>query len=784
MLFSFYALLNPQCQMQALLAQRYHQRSRAGATYAGPDLQAQVRAAMESRNSSSLRGVQAKLGDVLSFMRSQAGNGSATQPGFHGRGIMVGPEGDFVAWSRDGAGVWRGMTLGKCEEGRWTHVALVQQDNVLFGYLHSKLVKRFAMEGSQAGRYAPYYTVARSTDGKAAVAMTANGTVDEVRVWARALSAQEVRCGADRSLRGPNRGLLAYLRLDDAAGVHLKSAATVSGTVATVRGQHVWRPSRAVRQVTVAPDALPDGMCADPGVRTLGAGIHMARMRQGEECPDACSGRGACDARTGTCFCYTGYVGLNCAKANFPGYALYFDEAGQHVAMQPMGRQNSLTLEAWVRPHDVSGTRVLRADRGAEAGKVRWGIQDGHVFFAVAGNEPERHTFKYEVQPDTWVHLAVAYSKRHANRTGTGSATLYVNGDVAETLGFARTQAAQLGDAWVGADPAGGGFFVGHLDELRVWGRVYPPHAMARRANGRLHGTEVGLLAYYRFDEGTGRVAVDAARAGNESAPGLEHAVASSFMGMPLDAFLGGQRDGHDGASAEAAPAWVESTAPIHPCPRDCLDRGRCWNGTCRCDQWYGGRTCEVVKCPNFCSGHGRCVLDEGVLDVEELSRNVSAAAAALAAGRVDASVSPRLGDSSLLSRMLANLTSDLAGHAADAVKQHVQHAVRTVLELEQPKKCVCDAKYSGPDCSYTPCPKDCSGHGACVNGTCSCARGWSGEECATPVCPDRCSGHGECVSGLCTCGAVLPPRAARRRGRRSLTPPLLAARRLWLDGH
>ncbi|XP_074598114.1 attractin-like protein dsd isoform X2 [Brevipalpus obovatus] len=59
------------------------------------------------------------------------------------------------------------------------------------------------------------------------------------------------------------------------------------------------------------------------------------------------------------------------------------------------------------------------------------------------------------------------------------------------------------------------------------------------------------------------------------------------------------------------------------------------------------------------------------------------------------------------------------------------------------------DAAYnmSGFIISYNDhaCPKNCSSHGACIDGICTCDGNWSGHACDKPVCPNKCSSNGRC---------------------------------------
>ncbi|XP_062571545.1 N-acetylglucosamine-1-phosphodiester alpha-N-acetylglucosaminidase-like [Saccostrea cucullata] len=71
-------------------------------------------------------------------------------------------------------------------------------------------------------------------------------------------------------------------------------------------------------------------------------------------------------------------------------------------------------------------------------------------------------------------------------------------------------------------------------------------------------------------------------------------------------------------------------------------------------------------------------------------------------------------------------------------------------------KKFNCARNVSTVLCAHRPrCPEvNCSGHGACVLGTCHCDKYWTGSKCDQLFCSRNCSGHGKCTKDGCSCDA------------------------------
>ena len=95
-------------------------------------------------------------------------------------------------------------------------------------------------------------------------------------------------------------------------------------------------------------------------------------------------------------------------------------------------------------------------------------------------------------------------------------------------------------------------------------------------------GNESGLLAYYRFDEGFGKVTAD-------------------------HRYMAKSRIRHDADLNGFFPLYALSYAPFETCNLRCSDHGMCLvvesqNGfdqhVCKCEQGYDGKDCENQVCP------------------------------------------------------------------------------------------------------------------------------------------------------------------------------------------
>ena len=199
--------------------------------------------------------------------------------------------------------------------------------------------------------------------------------------------------------------------------------------------------------------------------------------------------------------------------------------------------------------------------------------------------------------------------------------------------------------------------------------------------------------------------------------------------------------DGLDGTGQCQCPSGTWGVRCQQNCPGyasglgACSGHGECDDGvagagTCECEPGFWGVQCGGV-CPGLdgnatgtpCNGHGHC--DDGVSGT---------------------------GTCSCYAYRGPDCSRPCPGPSLDVCFGHG--------ECGEDATCTCRPGYFGPDCSGA-C--DCSGHGACHEGSggtgaCACDTGYFGAHCEG-LCPggpaNVCSGHGVCLPcGSCLCGA------------------------------
>jgi Concanavalin A-like lectin/glucanases superfamily/Secretion system C-terminal sorting domain len=173
-----------------------------------------------------------------------------------------------------------------------------------------------------------------------------------------------------------------------------------------------------------------------------------------------------------------------------PGKALAFDGFDDRIDL-PFTFSGSYTKEAWIQTKSLSGFPNILSGNNSTGTALF--LNNGQL---AAGHGP---AFTQVLDPvaistGTWYHVAVTYDDI------TGVMNLYKNGVLVSTAGSvpAYTETLQQIGTF-----AGGNFFSGSIDEVRFWDFERKAADILATKDCELNGTEVGLIAYYNFNQGT-----------------------------------------------------------------------------------------------------------------------------------------------------------------------------------------------------------------------------------------------------------------------------------------
>ncbi|MEQ9301611.1 MAG: LamG-like jellyroll fold domain-containing protein, partial [Cyclobacteriaceae bacterium] len=348
-----------------------------------------------------------------------------------------------------------------------------------------------------------------------------DGEMDEVRIWDVARSQQQIEDNRYNTI-SRDANLVAYYQMDATGGTLLEdlSANGYNGTLTNDEGDE-WVPSGALSpvqyqiseasdqgfrvnwQATNAPgnvfvdinDASDFSSTMVVDAVQIGAGTDATSTVVTSLSPNQqyfarvyIQDGDFQSAYSDTLSFYTG-----------PGFALDLDGTDDHVSV-PTSTDfefTSGTVEAWVRPSTSADNKVIAGIR-TDAALTRWsihinegadnlGLWNGSGFSTVGAT----------ILPDTWYHVAFVL--------GASDTEVFLNGSSLGLLGAAMSSVT--GSPFVIGSPGNSNpneFFVGEVDEVRVWNVERTQVEISSTVFSTLSGDEPGLVAYYRLDETSG----------------------------------------------------------------------------------------------------------------------------------------------------------------------------------------------------------------------------------------------------------------------------------------
>jgi len=151
------------------------------------------------------------------------------------------------------------------------------------------------------------------------------------------------------------------------------------------------------------------------------------------------------------------------------------------------------TKEAWIKRS--SGSNDIHIISGGGANTHAFWVSAEQGFKLSAGHN-DQYTAVQDSEAlaeDVWYHVAVTYD-------GSDEMKLYKNGELVDSATGVENLSAV--SANIGRDNDGN-YFVGEMDEVRIWHEVRTQEEIQDNLYSALEGTEANLIHYYSFDEGT-----------------------------------------------------------------------------------------------------------------------------------------------------------------------------------------------------------------------------------------------------------------------------------------
>jgi hypothetical protein len=185
------------------------------------------------------------------------------------------------------------------------------------------------------------------------------------------------------------------------------------------------------------------------------------------------------------------------------------------------GGVTKLTMMLWLKPTELAdSSSILNQDIDGpttgwnfEFGSALDGGNDDVVFYPAAGargvTDDKGYTTSNILVRNEWVHLAVVFNG--FGLTNAQKLKIYKNG-VEQTLSFNGTipstvESAVGGGLYVGLDPLFGGLYRGYVDEIRMYSRSLTASEVmdlyqsgAARINTSPKSISSGLVGYWTFD--------------------------------------------------------------------------------------------------------------------------------------------------------------------------------------------------------------------------------------------------------------------------------------------
>ena len=442
------------------------------------------------------------------------------------------PDGNKIEFALNIEGQQQLTSNSTLETGRWYHIAGVYDGTNMKIYINGVEDASASQSGSFSSNSGFYIA---SNDG---TGRYLDGKVDEARIWTVARSSTDLNNNMCRILAGNESGLTAYYRFDDGTSTTLTDATANShnGTLYNMDNAD-WVNSYAMVIAEDASNITFNGFTAnwdcpaeanssfDDGYTiqysttsdfTSGNATTTASISETSKAitglPDnttyyyRVSGKRS-DSET---LEYSNVKSVTTNASSAPEYALDFDGSNDYVDCGTINLSGSaITLECWVNVDNFQSispyiSQIMGTESGSNSAFLRLGDGDipagNKIEFALNIGGQQQLTSISTLETGRWYHIAGVYDG--------STMKIYING-VEDASASQSGSFTSNSDFYIASNDGSGRYLDGRVDEVRIWNDAHTPTEIQDNMCSRLAGTEDNLLAYYRFDNGSGTTLSD-----------------------------------------------------------------------------------------------------------------------------------------------------------------------------------------------------------------------------------------------------------------------------------
>ncbi len=154
--------------------------------------------------------------------------------------------------------------------------------------------------------------------------------------------------------------------------------------------------------------------------------------------------------------------GLTFSTAN--GGTMAFDGINDFVSLNSLALTNSMTIDIWVKPDNISGTKSILCQNGSGNGIFQFQLNGAIPQFVLQGEQTK--SANTSIIANNWTHLVIAF-----NQT-SNSVKFFVNGNLVNNETFTNAPSITNSNVKIGTLDGVSNLFKGSMGSVRVYSAV------------------------------------------------------------------------------------------------------------------------------------------------------------------------------------------------------------------------------------------------------------------------------------------------------------------------